>query len=87
MTDQHFTAILKGTDTLDEDVVEQLYAHCDDASAGSREEIGHVRFDRPADSLNEAIASAVADLRACGFDVERVEIDPQDLIEIVEATA
>ena len=49
--------------------------------------IGHVRFDRPAASLNEAIASAVADLRSCGLDVERIEIEPEDLQKIVQATA
>ena len=87
MTEQHFTVILKGKDTLSEEVVEQLYARCDDASAGSRNGIGHVHFDRPAASLNEAIASAVADLRASGLEVERVEIERDDLAEIVQATA
>lgn len=87
MTEQHFTVILKGRNTLNEEVVEQLYGCCDDASAGSSEGIGHVRFDRPATSLNEAIASAVADLRSCGLDVERIEIEPEDLNEIAQATA
>ena len=87
MTEQHFTVILKGKDTLSEEVVERLYGCCDDASAGSSDGIGHVRFDRPAASLNEAIASVVADLRSCGLDVERIEIEPEDLQEIVQATA
>jgi hypothetical protein len=85
MTRQRFTVILK--DTLNEEIVEQLYAQCDDASAGSCNGIGHVHFDRPAASLNEAIASAVADLRSCGLEVERIEIEADDLAEIVEATA
>jgi len=87
MTEQHFTVILKGKDALSEEVVERLYGRCDDASAGSSGGIGHVRFDRPAASLNEAIASAVADLQSCGLDVERIEIEPEDLKEIVQATA
>lgn len=87
MIEQRFTVILKGKNTLDEDVAEQLYAQCDDASAGSCNGIGHVHFDRPATSLNDAIASAVADLRGCGLEVERIEIEADDLAEIVPATA
>lgn len=86
MSEQRFTVILKGMDTLSEEVVEELYAQCDDASAGSCNGIGYVHFDRSATSLNKAIASAVADLRACGLEVERIEIDPEDLTELCQAT-
>ena len=81
MTEQHFTVILKGQCVLNEEAVERLYGHCDDASAGSRNGIGHVRFDRPAKSLNDAIASALVDLRTCGLEVDRIEIEPEDLRE------
>jgi hypothetical protein len=87
MTEQHFTVILKGKDTLTEELVEQLYSHCDDASAGSCNGIGHVHFDRPAASLNDAIVSAIVDLRSCGLEVERVEIEADDLPELIQATA
>lgn len=83
MTEQHFTVILKGKEALGEDVVERLYARCDDASAGSCNGTGHVHFDRTAESLNAAIASAVADLRACGLDVERIEIEREALDELL----
>jgi hypothetical protein len=83
----HFTAIVKGIDTIDADVVEQLYARCDDAAAGICEGIGHVRLNRPANSLNEAIASAIADLCACGLEIEKIEIEPNDLKEVVSATS
>lgn len=87
MTEQHFSVVLKGIDTLGEEVVERIYARCDDASAGSCHGIGHVHFDRAAESLNAAIVSAVADLRACGLEVERIEIESADLAQIVAATA
>ena len=87
MTEQHFTAILKGKDTLNEEIVEQLYGCCDDASAGSCDGVGHVRFDRPAASLNEAIATALADLRTCGLEVEKIEIEQEDLKHLFQATA
>jgi hypothetical protein len=87
MTEQHFTVILKGRDSLTEEAAERLYGQCDDVTAGSCNGVGHVHFHRPAASLNEAIASAVADLRACGLEVERIEIEEDDLEELVEATA
>lgn len=87
MSEQHFTVILKGKNTLTEDIVEQLYGRCDDVTAGSCNGIGHVHFHRPASSLNEAIASAAADLTACGLEVERIQIEADDLNQIVQATA
>jgi hypothetical protein len=87
MTEQRFSAILKGTETLQDEVVARLYGRCDDATAGSCSGIGHVHFDRPAASLNEAIASAVADLRACGLEIERIEIDPEDVLAAAQASA
>lgn len=87
MTEQQFTVILKGADPLGEEVVERIYARCNDVTAGTCDGIGHVHFDRPAASLNAAIASAVADLRACGLDVERIEIESEDLAQIVQARA
>lgn len=87
MTEQHFTVILKGRDSLTEEVAEELYGQCDDVTAGGCNGVGHVHFHRAAASLNEAIASAVADLRACGLEVERIEIEADDLEELVQATA
>lgn len=87
MNEQRFTIILKGQHVLTESVVEQIYGCCDDASAGSRDGIGHVHFDRPATSLNEAIQSALSDLRACGVVVDRIEIEPEDLSDATLATA
>jgi hypothetical protein len=87
MTEQRFSLILKDGKALTDEVVERLYGRCDDVTAGSCNGTGHVHFDRPADSLNEAIASALVDLRACGLEVERIEIDPQDILDAAAATA
>ena len=87
MNEQRFTIILVGKDVLTEEVVERLYERCDDATAGSCNGVSHVHFDREARSLNEAIASAVADLKMCGLDVERIEIDPADVLDDAHATA
>ena len=86
MREQRFSVILKGNNTLNDDMVELLYSRCDDVTAGSCGRIGRIDFDRPALSLNEAIASAIADLRACGLEVERIEIDPEDVCEGAHAS-
>jgi hypothetical protein len=41
--------------------------------------VAGVDFDREADSLEQAIRSAVADVQAAGYRVTRVEIEPADL--------
>jgi hypothetical protein len=87
MIEQRFSVILKCKDPISDEVVEQLYGQCDDATAGSCDRVGHVHFDRPVALLNEAIVSAIADLRACGLEVERIEIDPEDLVDAANATA
>lgn len=87
MVEQRFSVILKGADALADEVVQRLYGRCNDVTAGSCSGIAHVHFDRPAASLNEAIASAIADLRACGLEVERIEIDPRDVLDAAPATA
>ena len=49
-------------------------AGCDDGTIVTRKRVTFVAFDRQADSLEEAIRSATADVRAAGFEVKRLEI-------------
>ena len=49
-------------------------AGCDDATIVTRRRVTFVAFDRKADSLEQAIRSATADVRAAGFEVKRVEM-------------
>ena len=61
--------------TLSVEECDALYeAGCDDGTIVSRNGVTHIAFDRKADSLEQAIRSATADVRAAGFDVERVEM-------------
>ena len=80
MTPYAFTAILaKGTELTD-DLVEALYeAGCDDSLPGSSEGVASVIFAREAESLEQAIRSAVADVQKAGCRVSRVEVEPEDL--------
>ena len=75
-----FTVYLAGVEQIDEEIADRLFAAgCDDGTPVSRDRRAAVGFDRDAPSLEAAIASAVADVRAAGFDVGRVELDPADL--------
>ena len=60
---------------LSDDECEVLYeAGCDDGTIVSRNRVTHIAFDRKADSLEEAIRSATANVRAAGLEIKRVEM-------------
>ena len=74
MQTHEFTLILSGLDAISEDAANSLFAAgCDDATPCSRDGVAYVHFDREAESLEDAIRSAMANVRAAGFDVARVE--------------
>ena len=76
MNKYEFTLVLSGSPELTEDVADALFeAGCSDATPGTCEGVFSIDFTRQSDSLEAAIRSAVANIRAAGFDVERVEID------------
>ena len=75
-----FTIVLRGIDVITEDVAEALFeAGCDDSSPGSHGGHAYAAFDRQADSLESAVASAVANVRAAGYGIDHVQIDDADL--------
>lgn len=77
MTTFEFTIIATGLDPEADDFESRFYdGACDDASVSFQK--GHVLLDfaREADTLEQAIASAVADAQDAGVIVERVEPDP-----------
>jgi hypothetical protein len=54
---------------------EALYeAGCDDGTIVTRKGVTFITFDRKADSLEQAIRSATADVRAAGFDSNQIEM-------------
>ena len=61
--------------TLSAEECEVLYeAGCDDGTIVTRNRVTFIAFDRKADSLEQAIRSAAAAVRAAGFEVTRVEM-------------
>jgi hypothetical protein len=69
-----FSVILTAA-TLSEEDCNALYeAGCDDGTIVTRNRVTFIAFDRKAASLEQAIRSATADVRAAGFEVKRVEL-------------
>lgn len=77
-----FTLRLKGIEEFTNDIANRLYeAGCCDGTLSSSNRRAEIGFDREAKTLNDAIRSAIANVRSVGLDVERVEIEEQDLVD------
>ena len=69
-----FTLIVEGSDVQSAEVADALFeAGCDDALVGRSEGVQFLDFDREADSVGEAVLSAVADIESVeGLTVARI---------------
>jgi hypothetical protein len=75
-----FTAVLKGSPELTEQLADDLFAAgCDDGSPNMCCGVTSIVFHRDASSLEEAIRSAVANINSAGCIVAHVEIDADAL--------
>ncbi len=81
MKEHEFTLILV-TDPSDDDA-DRLYATFNDGTIATVAGTPQIHFHREAASLEEAIRSAIGDVRAAGFDVSRVEMEPNALLQTV----
>ncbi|MFA5767378.1 MAG: hypothetical protein WC919_05625 [Candidatus Paceibacterota bacterium] len=73
-----FNVFLKDDTEFDEKTANALLeSGCDDGTFAKNDCICHIRFSREAGSLDEAIRTAVADIRKAGCDVVRVELDTE----------
>jgi hypothetical protein len=71
-----FTLVVAKPVELTDSLADDLYAAgCEDATPGSSDGVMVVEFHREAASLEEAIRSAIADVRRTGLEIARVEID------------
>ena len=77
MREHEFTLIL--TADPNEDEADQLYGRFNDGTISMIAGVPQVQFHREAASLENAIRSAVNDVRSAGFDVQRVEMLPDAL--------
>ena len=74
MNEHEFTLVL--TADPDEQEADKLYGAFNDGTISTIAGVPRIHFHRQAGSLEEAIRSAVGDVRSAGFDVERVEMQP-----------
>jgi hypothetical protein len=77
MKEHEFTLVL--TSDPDEAAADKLYSVIDDGTISTIAGTPQIHFHREATSLEDAIRSAVANVRSAGFDVERVEMQPDML--------
>ena len=75
MKTYEFSLVLTASEVGDHDCDALYEAGCDDGTVVTRNGVTHIAFDRKAESLEAAIRSAVAEVRAAGFEVARVEMD------------
>ena len=75
MKEHEFTLIL--TADPNEKEANRLYGIFNDGTLATIADVPQIRFHREAPSLEEAIHSAMANVRKAGFDVARVEIEPE----------
>lgn len=71
-----FDVILRQVSKITDDQADRLFAAgCDDATPASADGIAWLHFDREAQSLEEAIRSAVGNVQSAGFLVGKIELD------------
>jgi len=80
-----FVLILEGISEISDEIQEALLrAGCDDALLGIRNGVPYLDFDREAESLEEAVLSAIADVQNANIGAEAVRVEPDDLVTASE---
>lgn len=88
MKTYRFTIFFRDIDYMSEEMAEALYAAgCDDCLPGSHGGQSYADFSREAASLEAAVATAAANVRAAGYAVDRVQINDEDLVGLSAADA
>ena len=74
MKEHEFTLVL--TADPNEEEADKMYGTFNDSTISTVAGVPQIHFHREAGSLEAAIRSAIGDVRAVGFDVTRVEMEP-----------
>ncbi len=75
---EHDFILILTADPNDQEA-DKLYGTFDDGTVSTIAGVPQIHFHREAASLEEAIQSAVGDVRSAGLDVQRVEMQPDVL--------
>ena len=81
MKEHAFTLVLTADPTEAE--ADKLYGTIDDGTISTIAGAPQIHFHRGAGSLEEAIRSAIGDVRSIGFDVARVEMEPDAVLQAI----
>ncbi len=81
-----FTLVLAKVEELTPDLADALYAVLDDGTAGSCNGEVSIDFHREAPSFQQAVQSAIADVRKAALEVARVETEESRLVEQINAS-
>ncbi len=85
-TTYRFTVVLASLREISDDLAEVLVdAGCDDGSPWSSQGVAAIGFDREAESFEQAVRSAIADVQKAGCQVAWVKIEPGDLPGAISA--
>ena len=79
MREHEFTLVL--TADPNEDEADKMYGTFNDGTISTIAGVPQVHFHREAESLEEAIRSAIGDVRSTGFEVKRVEMEPNAVLQ------
>lgn len=76
-----FTLVLKNVDENTPDLEDSLYeAGCDDALINFRNGTVYLDFDRKANSLDDAVMSAIRDVESASIKAVVVSVAPEDIV-------
>lgn len=81
MKEHEFTLLLTADPTEAE--ADKLYGTFSDGTISTIAGVPQIHFHRQAGSLEEAIRSAIGDVRSSGFDVARVEMEPNAVLQTI----
>ncbi len=79
MKEHEFTIILASPEESEEDANRLYEAGCTDGSISTAGGVTRIDFHREAETLEDAMRSAVADVQSAGFQVARVQLQPHSL--------
>ena len=79
MKEHEFTLVL--TADPNEEEADKMYGTFNDGTISTIAGVPQIHFHREARSLEDAIRSAIRDVRSTGFNVERVEMEPDAVVQ------
>jgi hypothetical protein len=83
MKTYEFDVVLKEVSQVTDDQADGLFAAgCDDGTPTCCNGVAWIHFDREANSLEEAIQSAVSQVRSAGFHIAKVELDADSAVSL-----